>query len=504
MARHGPARFHATLRTTPDLLSVYRGRDLDGLLRFTLKLLRAAFDRRKRDDIDEPDASEPDPLPFLSDLRVVSAPSLNWRAAFVPPRASMPRGATLIPRDIEPDELVIAYELPTHEAARALLDLINQRRDVVLDPDGNSFLGAGLDPGGRVADHWCPGAANLANFGQRSHARRSVHAEALAEHKLLGQQVNVVIIDEGLDRAQIPVKNWGGGLDHIIDTDLVQPAGTASRSSHGMMIARSVLNLAPEARLYDVAVVPPVIDESLPTFVSAVHAAYVSLLHEITYRRKLPHWSGPWVLVNAWGILDTSGDPSGSYTENTEMHGHPLINLVARAVQQHHLDIVFAAGNCGQFCPSGQCGRGDRGPGRSIWGANAHALVLTAGAVRCDDTWLGYSSQGPGPRLLAHEKPDFCAPSQFCEDHDAAVLNSGTSAACAVAAGVVAALRSFWHQSSVPPQALKTALLKSARKPHAPAGWDNRLGFGILDAAAAITELSAVTPRTPAIPPAPR
>jgi hypothetical protein len=117
--------------------------------------------------------------------------------------------------------------------------------------------------------------------------------------------------------------------------------------------------------------------------------------------------------------------------------------------------------------------------------------VITAGAVRSDETWVGYSSQGPGPELLAVQKPDLCAPSQFCESYDAALLSSGSSAACAMTAGVVAALRGNpkWDQVTVPPETLRVALTTSARKPAGPAGWDNRLGFGILDAAAAIAAL---------------
>jgi hypothetical protein len=197
------------------------------------------------------------------------------------------------------------------------------------------------------------------------------------------------------------------------------------------------------------------------------------------------------VLVNAWGIFDTSTDPTGSYTRNTEPGGHPMINMVTQAIEQDQLDIVFAAGNCGQFCPDQQCGRLDRGPGHSIWGANAHPLVLSVSGVRSDETWVGYASQGPGPELLAVRKPDLCAPTQFCETYDAAMLSSGTSAACAMAAGVVAALRGNpqWDQATVTSQALKAALLAAARQPSGMSGWDNRLGFGIIDAAGAIAGL---------------
>jgi hypothetical protein len=39
------------------------------------------------------------------------------------------------------------------------------------------------------------------------------------------------------------------------------------------------------------------------------------------------------------------------------------------------------------------------------------------------------------------------------------------------------------------PDAMKAALIASARKPDGPSGWDNRLGHGIIDVAAAISKL---------------
>jgi Subtilase family len=485
-------RLYATLKNTAELLALYRGRDLDGLTRFTVTLLRAMPDRTpiygQPRATPQPDQIQATASQFFADLRAVAAPSLDWRAAFVEDADHYADGA--VPA-IQPAELIIAYELPTAGRVRLFLDLVNGHRNVPLDPAGNAFLAAGMDPGGSVADHWCPGTANLAVFGHREQARRTIRAGALTKNAFLGQRVNVAIIDEGLDKSQIPPKNWGGGLDHFIDVGLDQPAGAAPPTSHGMMIARSILDLAPEARLYDVPAVPL---NTIPiqVAVSTMQAAYDNLIHVIQQRRTMAQWSGPWVLVNAWGIFDTSTDPFGSYTRNLEPGGHPLINLITRAVQVHHLDIIFAAGNCGQFCPSQRCGGRDRGPGHSIWGANAHPLVITVGAVRSDETWVGYSSQGPGPETLAVEKPDLCAPSQFCETYDAASLSSGSSASCAMAAGVVAALRSNpgWDQVTVAPEALRTALIGAARKPHGPAGWDGRMGYGILDATATINTLS--------------
>jgi Subtilase family len=484
-------RLYATLKNTPELLALYRAKDLMGLARFTVTLLRA-MPNRARAYGQQPTSAQPDQLSavasqLFADIRVVAAPSLEWRVAFVDDTGDY---AKSVAAETLPAELVIAYELGNVEHVQLFLDLVNGHREMPLDAAGNEFVAAGLDPGGSATDHWCPGRANLAAFGHRRQARRTIRAGALASSALLGQRVNVAIIDEGLDRAQIPAKNWGGGLDHFIDSGLDQPAGAAPHTSHGMMIARSILDLAPEARLYDVPAVP-LTPLPVPVAVSTMHAAYDNLIHVIHQRRLLPRWSGPWVLVNAWGVFDTSTDPSGSYTRNLEPHGHPLINLITKAIQHHHLDVVFAAGNCGQFCPSQRCGGIDRGPGHSIWGANAHPLVITVGAVRSDETWVGYSSQGPGPETLSLAKPDLCAPSQFCETYDAASLSSGTSASCAMAAGVVAALRGnpAWDQVTVTPEMLRQALIDAARKPAGPAGWDGRMGFGILDAAATIDAL---------------
>jgi hypothetical protein len=490
MERDPQLRIYATLNNTPELLTLYRRRDLQELTRFTVRLLNS-ISRARPDDQAQLVPERSDSPPPVWGITAVATPSLDFRAAFAARQAVATRRATIVPRDITPDELIIVYHARNSEDARRFLDIVNAHRGKKLDAAGNAFLSIGSDPGASIADHWCPGAANLAIFGHRNHARRTVRADVLVEQGLRGQSVNVVIIDEGLDKAMIPAKNWGGGLDHYIDTDLVLPAGAAPPRSHGMMIARSILDLAPDAKLYDVPAIPSTTAPSVQVFVSTIQAAYASLIHEILYRRSMAEWRGPWIFVNAWGIFDASADPTGSYTRNTEPGGHPMINLVGRAVHDHHFDIIFAAGNCGQFCPSQTCGRRDRGPGHSIWGANAHPLVITAGAVRSDETWIGYSSQGPGPELLALQKPDLCAPTQFCETHDAALLSSGTSASCAMTAGVVAALRSkpAWDQFSVTPEALKLALVKIPRKPNGPAGWDDRFGFGVLNAREAIAAL---------------
>ena len=151
-----------------------------------------------------------------------------------------------------------------------------------------------------------------------------------------------------------------------------------------------------------------------------------------------------WVICNAWAVFDPSLEsPEVPYANN------PLHPVARRLTWLELLceDIVFAAGNCGQFCPNDRCHPDYTGPGRSINGANALGQVLTVGAVRTDRLWLGYLGQGPGIARMAQEKPDLCAPSQFANEDDAGP-NTGTSAACGLAAGAVALLRTKWPCSA--------------------------------------------------------
>jgi subtilisin family serine protease len=185
--------------------------------------------------------------------------------------------------------------------------------------------------------------------------------------------------------------------------------------------------------------------------------------------------------VNSWSTFNRASEfPAGDYSNNP----NHLFNLKVTEAVEAGVDVVFAAGNCGQFCPDPRCGRNDRGPGSSIFGANSHPRVLTVGAVRSDGLWVGYSSQGEGQPNLAKEKPDLCAASEFHETDDAGMIATGTSAATALAAGVIAVLRQQWPATIISPDRLKAILIATAHQP-AGTGWNERLGYGILDANAA-------------------
>jgi subtilisin family serine protease len=371
--------------------------------------------------------------------------------------------------------------------------------DVLLEMQGilenyKEFIDVGADLAFDAVDHWCSTQQSGRQFRDRASAHRLIGLKALADENLSGKDVNVVIVDRGLNEEDIVSKmkgRFGGGwaIDPDNGVPRIEP-GTlrvvrgVTNNDHGMMIARNILAVAPEVNLYDLPLIPPRI-AGIPTFLSDAHAAFERLMADLD-RRGARDKGEKWILVNAWAPFDrTSERPPGNYSENPN---HPFLKLISQMADKN-IEMVFAAGNCGQFCPDSRCGAYDVGPGKSVHGANAHPKVLTVGAITTHSIAIGSSSQGEGPVALAAEKPDLVAPSMFSENSDRHTRNGGTSAACAVAAGVLAALRQRWGPEEISPDVMKQCLRETARRPGT-AKWDPRLGGGVINAEAALNHLA--------------
>lgn len=344
--------------------------------------------------------------------------------------------------------------------------------------------------------HWCANAGLGHRFATRGHAERLIRTNALRDAGLTGKDVKIVLVDQGLSRGYVNSLGFGArfGDDLIFSITLdgiTRVSGQAATPyekaprTHSSMMVRSLLHLAPGAKIYDFPLIPPQISDVTSFALSAIFPFFVL--------RFIAHFiPGPWIFVNAWGIDDRFGeDIWGEYT-NRRTHG---LNVQIGALGQAH-DVVFAAGNSGQFCPDPEAGPYDRGPGQSILGANGHPNVTSVGAVRADALWIGTSSQGPGPDDFdfgdqeVNQKPDYCAPSWFVEAHDAALRSGGTSAATAVAAGALAALREKWKVDQISPADLRAFIRTNARRDwHTQ--WNGRMGDGIIDVAATIDALPA-------------
>jgi hypothetical protein len=419
--------------------------------------------------------------------------------------------------------VAIEFEPSSHPGTRAAE--LNAIRDAfshraaepapALDGIVTESLALGVDLPIGAADCWCPGEAAAPLFGDERDALARIGFAGLGP--LTGRGVNVVLMDDGLDMRGLPDANRGMVWrqrdldgDTVLDWARLEGADAADepapgardgifRRTHAAMTARNILRIAPQAIIHDVALLPPTITD-VPRFLRDAQSACAAVEAAIVESRaRDPRVS--WVIVNAWGVYDRRSEPKDPETGEFTYSANPdhALSILLRRADAAGIDVVFAAGNCGQFCPRSRCGPGDRGPGRSIHGVNSHPRVLTVGAVRADGMWLGYSAQGPGQRglgttcedeTLAGEKPDLCAPSQFVESSDAAMGNTGTSAACALAAGVVAAIRGGWDHTRLRPDRLRAILRETARR-NGGGEWNGRLGHGILDAAAARAAVEA-------------
>ena len=434
--------------------------------------------------------------------RIVAHPSLGWRLML----ADEPelRG---------PDEEHIwAVEFDMRGSYEIALDHLAQiRSGLGTNLPDCANLATAADLPIFVADYWSPAEAAAPLFGDRSGARRLLGLDKLRKHPgVTGKGVNVVVVDQGLDKTLVARLGgiYGGGWEYLHDAEsaaTIVPGET--KGGHGAMIVRNILDIAPEVTIFDCPMLPPRI-AGIRQFLSHADAAYARMLADIRYlRERDARWRGPWIFVNAWTIYDRQSEhPLGDYTDNPH---HRFNRLVARAVDAA-CDVVFCAGNCGRFSPR-RVAAHDRGPGCRIYGANSHPSVLTMGAVRVDGLWLGYSSQGPGQPQLAHEKPDLCAPSQFAEMHDAGMGNTGSSAACALTAGIVrtetATYTPAWLGAGIICLVAAVVVLRIGRQQDRRRCLNGRIGRGVLNAGAAFqaaTEHRSARsgPRQPDEPPA--
>jgi hypothetical protein len=198
------------------------------------------------------------------------------------------------------------------------------------------------------------------------------------------------------------------------------------------------------------------------------------------------------VASNSWGIFHPSWDfPAGHPGRYCDNPNHPF-NVQMGTVTRAGIDVIFAAGNCGAPCADGRCQGRTAG---SIMGASAMHEVLTIAGCDTHGQRVGYSSQGPSIAGMHQSKPDITSYTHFLgsEAFGAGTPDSGTSAACPVVSGCVAALRTSARippRTTLPPAKLFDVLRQTARQPSGPPhAWNGDFGFGVIDPVAAATKL---------------
>ncbi len=106
--------------------------------------------------------------------------------------------------------------------------------------------------------------------------------------------------------------------------------------------------------------------------------------------------------------------------------------------------------------------------------------MLTVGGNDVTGGRVGYSSQGPG--AWHNDKPDLSTYTHFLgsEAFGSGSADGGTSTACPVAAGCVAALRTNTRPSVLSPAGLFDALRQTSSQPSGTSGWNANYGHGIM------------------------
>jgi subtilisin family serine protease len=318
----------------------------------------------------------------------------------------------------------------------------------------------------------CPGSPPL---GDVDAVRALLGSDKLRTEGLDGKDVYLAIVDTGVNLKYLRSK---GRKPKLNAAKSFTPPGAGGKPGqhdpdHGTMCAFDAGISAPAATLLDHAVL---------LSKTPGHTAMEGLLSDavLSYAKlrgileKMPASRRAMVVSNSWGMFSPTWDfppgHTGNYSDNP---AHPF-NVIVASLEAAGADILFAAGNCGRDCPDGRCSFGDTLP---ICGANSHPSVLSVAGVDTHKARVGYSSQGPG-RLTA-QKPDVAGYTHFTGS-GIYPADGGTSAACPVVAGVIAAVRTKHRAAELTPVQLRAILFKTAED-RGGRGFDYDYGWGIVD-----------------------
>lgn len=321
----------------------------------------------------------------------------------------------------------------------------------------------------------CPGSP----VGTDQDVESLLCTSKLASAGMDGAGVLVAIVDSGINLDHLQNKGKFPALDTFKSWKPPGVSGTPGNFpvGHGTMCAYDALIAAPECTLLDVALLKSTAqgDTVMDGFLSDAILAFSHLLGIMTANPSSP----PTMVVNnSWGMFHPSWDFSpghpGNYSDNPN---HPF-NLIVGSLEIAGADILFAAGNCGADCPDSRC----QGVTTSaIYGANSHPQVLSVAGVTVAKDRIGYSSIGPG--RLSNQKPDLACYAHF-KGSGVKPADTGTSAACPVTAGVVAAVRSKRpydpNNPKTHPAAIRSLMIKAAEDVGT-TGYDYEYGWGIVD-----------------------
>ena len=323
--------------------------------------------------------------------------------------------------------------------------------------------------------------------GSDDDVARLLNVEALQAAGMDGSDVVVAVVDAGINLDYLQGKGRNPDLDvaSSFTPKGVQTEPGQHALGHGSMCAYDVGIAAPNAKLLDDAVLLSKTPGS--TYIEGVLSDAIQAYSKLfSILKGMPEDKRALVVTNSWGMFSQKWDfPPGHPGNYSDNPNHPF-NIIVASLENAGADILFAAGNCGRDCPDERCDfKEDELP---ICGANSHPSVISVAGVDTTKERVGYSSQGPG--RLSRWKPDITAYTHFDGSGVFPPADRGTSAACPVAAGVVAAVRSQCPSTKLSPAQLRLLIHKTAEPHRGTVGFNSDYGWGIINPAQLIVALA--------------
>jgi subtilisin family serine protease len=271
-----------------------------------------------------------------------------------------------------------------------------------------------------------------------------------------GQGVTVAVIDSGVNP---DVSDLAGSV--ITGPDLTgvhTPPGNPNWGVHGTWMASliaghgddgggsGIVGVAPAAKVLSIRVVT---DRHDPGYSAYEHESAQAITYAIKHHAS--------VISMSLGY----GEPSS------------VVRMALQSALDHGIVVVASSGNSGNSAPV-------KATGQAPYSFPAdYPGVLGVAAVSRSGSAAGFSSDNLSVQVAA---PGVNVPAQGRDGQY--WLVSGTSPACALTAGVAALIKARYPGLA---SALVVQAITSSTQNRPPGGYDNKIGFGTVDAAAALT-----------------
>jgi subtilisin family serine protease len=291
----------------------------------------------------------------------------------------------------------------------------------------------------------------------------------------MGAGVTVAVVDSGVDPSVSDLRgsvktgpnytgiatgpsnpNWG-----VHGTWM---ASLIAGHGHGLGDDSGIIGIAPQARILSIRVIP---DRSDPNYDKYTREQEPGIQESLARGIEYAVQHGAKVISMSIGYSAPNG----------------AVRLALQDAFNHGVVVIASAGNSG--APAGP---DDASPAPESFPAD-YPGVISVGAVKQSGAVAGFSSDNLSVQVAA---PGVDVPAQGRDGLYWFV--SGTSPACALVAGVAALIKSKYPDLA--PDLVARALTTTTTNRPA-AGYDSQVGFGIVDAAAALAKAGKLAAERP-------